>query len=181
MLKNVFVFVESQEKTTYGIGFKLALTRNENESGLDKAVRIADPRTEIHHTHWYVTHYTPSIPQEELLPEQILSKTPTVHPHFERSVFMKEVKNQSLWFFELSSHESMKFSIWKNIDFQQRNRQDSQGLNNDISCRLPVTSAQCNTRTEKNSEASILLNYDDDEYLQGYGEIKEACRAFRER
>ena len=31
--------------------------------------------------------------------------------------------------------------------------------------------------TEKNSDASILLNYVDDEYSQGYDQIKEPFRA----
>ena len=29
----------------------------------------------------------------------------------------------------------------------------------------------------KNPDSSILLNYDDDDYNQGYGQIKEAFRA----
>ena len=34
------------------------------------------------------------------------------------------------------------------IGFQQRDRQDSQKLNIDTFCRLPVTSAQCNIGAE---------------------------------
>ena len=36
----------------------------------------------------------------------------------------------------------MNIPIWIVIRLQQRNRQDSQVLNNDSFCRLPVTSAQ---------------------------------------
>ena len=46
-----------------------------------------------------------------------------------------------------------------------------------ILTRLPVVSAQCVIGSEKNPDAGILLNYDDDDYSQGYAQIKEAFRA----
>ena len=64
------------------------------------------------------------------------------------------------------------------IGFQQQDRQDSQTFNNDALCRLPVVSAQCISGTEKYLDAGISLNYDDDDdYAQGYCQIKEAFRA----
>ena len=50
-------------------------------------------------------------------------------------------------------------------------------MNNDIFCRLPVVSAQCIIGTESYPDADILLNNDDDDYSQGYSQIKEAFRA----
>ena len=50
-------------------------------------------------------------------------------------------------------------------------------MNNDTFCRLPVVSAQCIIGTEKYPDAGILLNYDDDDYTQGFSQIKEAFRA----
>ena len=50
-------------------------------------------------------------------------------------------------------------------------------MNNDTFCRLPVVSAQCVIGTEKYTDTGILLNYDDDDYSQGYHQIKEASRA----
>ena len=44
-------------------------------------------------------------------------------------------------------------------------------------CRLPVVSAPCIIGTEKYPDAGILLNYDDDDYSQGYHQIKEAFKA----
>ena len=177
MLKDVFGYAEHQEKSTYGLGYKLTLTRNKDDAGIDKAGGIADARIKIDHNHWYVPHYTPSIQQQSILSKQILSKTPTELTYVERSVFMKEVNNQNLWNFELGSHENMNVPIWIIIGFQQRDRQNSQNLNNDTFCRLPVVSAQCIIGTEKYPDAGILLNYDDDDYSQGYHQIKEAFRA----
>ena len=90
---------------------------------------------------------------------------------------MKEVNNQNLWNFELGSQENINVPIWIIIGFQQQDRQASQNLNNDTFCRLPVVSAQCIIGTEKYPDAGILLKYDDDDYSQGYHQIKEAFKA----
>ena len=177
MLKDVFGFAEHQEKATYGLGYKLTLTRNKDDAVIDKANAIADARNRIDHIHWFVPHYTPSIQQQSTLSEQILSKTPTELRYVERFVFMKEGNNQNLWNFELGSHENMNVPIWIIIGFQQRDRRSSQNLNNDTFCRLPVVSAQCIIGTENFPDAGILLNYDDDDYSQVYHQIKEAFRA----
>ena len=177
MLKDVFGFAEHQEKATYGLGYKLTLTRNKDDAVIDKANGIADARIKIDLIHWYIPHYTPSIQQQSNLSKQFLRKTPTELRYVERSVFMEEVNNQNVWNFEHGSHENMNVPICIIIGFQQRDRQDSQNLNNDTFCRLPVVSAQCIIGTEKYPDAGILLNYDDDDYSQGYHQIKEAFRA----
>ena len=63
----------------------------------------------------------------------------------------------------------MNVPIWKIVGFQQRDRQDSQNLNNDTFYRPPVTNAQCIFATEKCPDAATVLNYDDD-YSQGFGQ-----------
>ena len=50
-------------------------------------------------------------------------------------------------------------------------------MNNDTFYRPPVTSAQCIIGTEKYPDSAILLNYNDDDYNQGYGQIKQAFKA----
>ena len=64
MLRDVFefAFADHQEKATYGLGYKLTLTKNKDEAVIDKAGgTTADARNKIDHIHWYVPHYTPSI------------------------------------------------------------------------------------------------------------------------
>ena len=61
--------------------------------------------------------------------------------------------------------------------FPTKDRQHDQNLNNDTFVRLPVISAQVIIGTERYPDSAILLNYDDDDYSQGYGQIKEAFRA----
>ena len=174
LLKDVFGFAEGQENANYGLGYKLTLTRNKDEVVIDKANGIADARIKIDHIHWYVPHYTPSMQQQNIMSKQILNKTTTELRYVERSAFMKQMNNQNLWNFELGSQENMNVPIWIIMRFQQQDRQDSQNLNNDTFCRLPVVSAQCVIGTEKYPDAAILLNYDDDDYSQGYTQIKEA-------
>ena len=171
MLKGVLGFAECQEKATFGLGYKLTLTRNKDDAVLDKVAGIADARIKIDHIHWYVPHYTPSISQQNILFNKIKIKTPTELSYVERSVFMKEVNNQNLWKFELGSQENMNVPIWIIIGFQQQDRQDSQNLNNDTFCRLPVVSAQSIIGTENYPDAGILLNYDDDDYSRVYQQI----------
>ena len=109
--------------------------------------------------------------------EQIVNKTTTELTYIEQSVFMKEVNFRNLWKLELGSQESMNVPIWIIFGFQQQDKQDSQNLNNDTFCGLPVVSAQCVIGTEKYPDAGLLLNHEDDDLSQGYAQIKEAFRA----
>ena len=102
---------------------------------------------------------------------------PTEFRYVERSVLMTEVNNQNLWNFDLGSQENMNVPSWTIIGFQQQDRQDSQNLNNDTFCRLPVVGSQCNIGTEIYPDAGILLIYVDDDYSQGYSQKKAAFRA----
>ena len=90
---------------------------------------------------------------------------------------MKEVIIQNLRKFEIGSQENMNVPLWIVIGFQQTDRHDSQKLKNNTLCGLPNTSAQCIIGTEKNLDAGIFLNYDDDDYSQASGKIKQTFRA----
>ena len=177
-LKDVFGFAEHQEKATYGLGYKLTLTRNNDSGVLNENNTVAVRKVKINAIEWYVPHYTASMSQQTVLSNQIVNKIPTELQYIERSVFMKEINTQNLWNFELGTQEGINVPIWIIIGFQQRTRQNSQNENNDTFYRPPVTSAQCIIGTEKYPDSGILLNYDDDDYYnQGYGQIKEAFRA----
>ena len=178
MLKDIFGFVQHQEKGTHGLGYKLTLTRNSDNAVLNKANATNNAKIKLNSIDWYVPHYTPSLAQEKILMGQIVDKKPTELRYVERSVFMKEVYTQNLWTFELGTQEGINVPIWIIVCFQQSDRQHDQTLNNDTFYRPPVTSAQCIIGTEKFPDSSILLNYNDDDYSKGYAQIKEAFRAF---
>ena len=115
---------KNQEKATFGFGCELTLTRNNDDTALQKAVDTADARIVIDHIHWYIIHCKSSIQQQGILSKRIFSKTPTEHRYVERSVFMKEVKNKNLWNSVPGNHESMNNPGRINIGFQQRERQN---------------------------------------------------------
>ena len=173
-LKDVFGFAEYQSKGTYGLGYKLALTRNTNNAVLNKDNAITLGRIKINAIEWYVPHYTPSIQQQSILSKQIINKTTTEINYPERSVFMKEVNTQNFWTFELGTQEGINIPSWIFVAFQKNDRQHDQKLNNDTFIRLPVISAQVVIGTERYPDNSILLNYEDDDNSHGYGQIKEA-------
>ena len=176
-LKDVFGFAEHHEKATYGLGYKLTLKRNNDSGVLNKDDTVALGKVKVNAIEWYVPHYTASMSQQTVLSNQIVNKFPTQLKYIERSVFMKEVNTQNLWNFELGTQEGINIPVRIIIGFQQSTRQDSQNENNDTFYGPPVTSAQCIIGTEKYPDSGILLNYDDDDYNQGYGQIREAFRA----
>ena len=176
-LKDIFGFAEHQEKGTYGLGYKLTLTRNTNNTVLNKDNAVAVGRVKINSLDWYVPHYSPNLEEYTNLMTQIKKNSPTLLHYPERSVFMKEVNTQNLWNFELGTQEGVNVPIWIFVAFQQNDRQNYQNLNNDTFYRPLVTSAQCIIGTEKYPDSGILLNYNDENYSQGYGQIKEAFKA----
>ena len=56
---------------------------------------------------------------------------------------MKEVNTQKLWTFKLGTQEGINVLICIIVGFQQKERKDSQNLNNDTFYTHPVTNAQC--------------------------------------
>ena len=176
-LKDVLGFAEYQEVGTFGLSYRLTLTRNNDNAVLNKNDAINNAKIKINGIEWYVPHYIPSIDEYNKLKIQIKIKTPTNLHYPERSVFMKEVDTQNFWTFELGTQEGVNVSIWVFVAFQQQDGQHDQTLNNDTFYRMPVSSAQCIIGTEKYLDSATLLNYDDDDYSQGYGMVKEAFKA----
>ena len=176
-LRDVFGLAEHQEQGTYGLGYKLTLTRNTDNAVLNKDNAVNKAKIKINALEWYIPHYTPSLDEFTKLMTQIKLKRPTNLHYPEKSVFMKEVNTQNFWTFELGTQEGVNVPIWIFVVFQQMDRQNDQNLNNDIFYRLPVTSTQVVIGTEKYPDTSILLIYNDDDYSQGYGHLKEVFKA----
>ena len=176
-LGDVFSFAEHQDKSTFGLGYNLTLTRYTDSVVLNKDSAINNAKIEIFTIEWYVPQYTPSLEQHIIIMNQIIKKMATELQPPERSVLMKEVNTQSFRTFELGTEEGINVPIWNLVFFQQSDGQHDQNLNNDIFCRLPVTSAQCIIGTERHPNSAVLLKYDDGDYSQSKGQIKEAFRA----
>ena len=169
LLLDLFGFAEYQQQASYSLGFKIILTRNSDNSVLNKDNATTIDKIEVNSIEWLVPHYAPSVPQKATLSEQILSKPPTELQYVEGKIFMKEVSTQNFWTFELRTREGVNVPKRIIVGFQQRERQYAQNLYNDTFYRPPVTSAQCVIVTEKQPDSTIILNYDDDCYFQGLG------------
>ena len=173
-LKDVFRFAEHQEKASYGLGYKLTLTRNSDNAVVNKTNATAIGKIKINSFEWYVPHYTASLIEQGIIMKQITDKLPTEIRFVERSAFMKEVNTRNLWSFEIGTQEGINVPIWIIVGFQQSDRQRDKNLKHDIFYKPLVTSAQCIVGTEKYPDSANLLNYNDDVYSQGYGFIKQA-------
>ena len=152
------------------------MTRNTDNAVLIKAAATNNAKVKINSLDWYIPHYTPNLEEYNKSMLQIKKNTPTLLHYPERSVFMEEVNTQNLWTFELGTQEGISVPIWIFVAFQQNDRQNNHNLNNDIFYRPLVTLAQCIIGTEKYPDSGILLNYNDDDYSQGYGQITEAFK-----
>ena len=116
-LKDIFGFAEHQEKGTYGLRYKLTLTRNTDYAVLNKAAATNNAKVEIISLDWYIPHYTPNLEEYNKSMLQIKKNTSTLLHYPETSVFMKEVNTQNLWTFELGSREGVNVSIWIFVAF----------------------------------------------------------------
>ena len=77
MLEDVFGFAEHQQKGTYGWGYKLKLTRYNDNSFLNKANAFNKAKVKFIGFEWYVTHYASSREQQKIISNQFLSKMAT--------------------------------------------------------------------------------------------------------
>ena len=114
--------------------------------------------------------------QNQIISKQFWSKILTELQYVERNFFMKEVNTQNFWTFEWGTQESINVPIWIIVGFHRRNRQESQSWNDDTFYRPSVRSGKGLIGTEKYPDTSILLNNDDDDYLQECGQYKETFR-----
>ena len=90
---------------------------------------------------------------------------------------MKKVNTRKFCNFELGTQEGINIFYMDYCRFSTKRETDLEILNNDSCYRPPVTPAQCIIATESYPHAGKLLNYDDDNYSQDYGQIKKAFRA----
>ena len=60
-LKDVFGFAEHQETALYALGYKLTLTRKNENAILNKDNATNNAKIKIIALEWYVRHYTPSV------------------------------------------------------------------------------------------------------------------------
>ena len=70
-LKDIFRFAGYQEKGTYGLGYKLTLTRNTDNAVMNKTAATNNAKVKINSLDWYVPHYSPNFEEYNKLMNQI--------------------------------------------------------------------------------------------------------------
>ena len=111
-LKDVFGFAEFQEVGTFGLSYRLTLTRNTDNAVLNKNDATNNAKIKINGIELYVPHYIPSLEEYNKLQIQLKQNTPTNLYYPERSVFMKEVNTQNFWTLKLGTQEGVNVPIW---------------------------------------------------------------------
>ena len=142
MPRDIFGFAEHPEEATYGLGYKLTLTGNNDSAVLNKGNTVNDAKIKTNSIEWLNRQDIPSVKQQTILMNQIVKKIPTELNFKESSVFMQEVKNQKVLQFQIGIEENINIQIFIIIGFQQQDRENSLNLKNDTFIRLSVTSAQ---------------------------------------
>ena len=97
-LKGIFVFADHQETASYGLGYRLTLTRNTNNAVLNRDNTTKKAKIKIIAKVCYVPHYTPGLKELNELMNQTTKKTPTNIHYPEKFVFMKEFNTQIFGF-----------------------------------------------------------------------------------
>ena len=152
------------------------MTRSTDKAVLNNDNATNNAKNKINALDMYVPHYTPSLEKPYNLMNQITKKAPTKLHDPEKTVFMKEVNTRNFWTFEIGTREGINVPIWIYVVFQQSDRQHDQKMNNDTFVTLPITSTQCIISYDKYPDVGLLLNYDNDDYSQVYGQIKEVSK-----
>ena len=66
MLKDIFGFPEHQTKRTYGLCYKLTITRNSDNAVVKEGNAIINAKVKIDSIYWYILPYTPSLNEEKI-------------------------------------------------------------------------------------------------------------------
>ena len=74
-LRELSGFAEFQEKGTYGLGYRLVLTRDTDDGVVNKAAAVANAKVIINSLDWYIPHYRPNLEEYTKLMVQIEKKS----------------------------------------------------------------------------------------------------------
>ena len=162
--------------------YKLTTKRNsDNQVLIHRAGTNAENlalagRVFIDDTNLYVPHYTPSISNQKLMLDHIVSKTPTELSYIKRSFYMEDLTTANNWTFQLCLGDVIDIPIYKIVGFMQRDQIIQQHQKNDKFYRPSVVNAQAIMGSKNFLDAGKNCSYAIDKYSQAYGEIGSCFR-----
>ena len=77
MLRDIFKSAEHQQKATYGLGYKLTLTRSNDSAVLNKGNTVNDAKIKNNSNEWLIPENIPGVKQQNILLDKIVNKIPT--------------------------------------------------------------------------------------------------------
>ena len=149
----VFLFPNHQQKTA-----KKSLKKDSNHTELSRHAGTVNGKIDIKNKNWFVSHFTQSTIESDLLNEQNLTKYPTEIADIERSVTSKIVQQQDAWKIDLGVGQGTHLSFYVEVGVHQWDRIGNQALKIDRFYTAPVTFAQRNIEIEKNPDSALNLD-----------------------
>ena len=84
--KDFFGFAGHQKNATFGLGYRLPMKRNNNDSDLSRTAATANEEAVINDISWFVPDYTRNVIQQDLLNNHFVTKIPNGMSNIKRSV-----------------------------------------------------------------------------------------------
>ena len=174
-MRDLFGFLNDLEKIIYGLGFKLILKRNNNDTALYRinanpgAVAI-DANIEIRDISWCVPSFDPSNDNRIIVQKGLGKKNNLDFSYYERKTFYKNVPNATNFFFDLGMKSGMERPQYIIVGFENNNvnEQTHDASTFDI---MNVTECYCKIGSEFYSEDRMNINYGANNYNEAFKEI----------
>ena len=102
------------------MGYTLTLKRNNKNDPIIRTAAVNAAKVVVKDISWYISHYVPSIKNQQLVLNQLSNKDPTKLYYTEGTIFRKDVNTNHNWTFEVGSGESTPTFVI--VGFQARNK-----------------------------------------------------------
>ena len=125
-MSDLFGFVNDLEKTTYGLGFKLILKRNNNDralyrvSAIPGAVAIVG-NIDIRDISWCGPSIDPSNDNRSIVQKGLIKKYNVDFSYYERKTFYKNLPNATNFLFDLGMDSRMEGPQYIIVGFENNN------------------------------------------------------------
>ena len=89
MLKEFLSFAVHQERGTYGLGYRLTLTRNSDNALLNKGNALNNAKIISNNIDWMLPTFKPNLEQQNIIMNQIVKKMAIRLRYIERSIHVE--------------------------------------------------------------------------------------------
>ena len=106
----IFGFAEHQENATIWLGYKLAMKRNFDETVSSRTAATSNWEVVLNDTSWYVLHCTPSVIQQDLMKNHIVTKITAELSYIEQQITCTTTNLLGVW--NRSYHWNWQSYLW---------------------------------------------------------------------